>query len=98
MTFATDQLNHGYVTMIEIYSKLIVAKRFIRALKNISKYMTAMSKNVHINKLDDIVDKNNNTYHRPIKMKPIFIKTSTYVNFDFKNNDKKLQMNGPSAI
>ena len=59
--------------------------------------MTSMSKNVHINKLDDIVDKNNNTYHRPIKMKSIFMKTSAYVNFDFKNNDKKLQMNGSSA-
>ena len=44
--------------------------------------MTLMSKNMHVDKLDDIVDKYNNTYHRTIKMKPIVIKTSTYINSD----------------
>ena len=33
--------------------------------------MTLISKNVYINKLDDIVNKYNNTYHRGIKMKPV---------------------------
>ena len=38
--------------------KSIVAERFIRTLKNkIYKYMTSISKNVHIYKLDDIVNK-----------------------------------------
>ena len=60
---------------IEMYStdneeKSLVAERFIRTLKaKIYKYTTSMSKNVYIDKLDDIVNKCNNTYHRAIKMK-----------------------------
>ena len=43
--------------------KSVVAKGFIRTLKNkISKYMTSVLKNVYIDKLDDIVNKYNNTY------------------------------------
>ena len=61
--------------------KYIVAERFIRILKNrIYKYMTLISKNVYINKLDDIVNKYNNTYRRTIKMKPIDVKDNTYIN------------------
>ena len=62
---------------IEMYSihnegKSVVAERFIRTLKNkIYKYMTAISKNVYIDKLDDIVNEYNNTYHITIKMKAI---------------------------
>ena len=61
---------------IEMYSihnegKSVVAERFIRTLKTkIYKYMTSVSKNVYIDKADDIVDEYNNTYHRTIKMKP----------------------------
>ena len=61
---------------IEMYSthnegKSVVAERFIRTLKNkIYKYMTSISKNVYIDKLEDIVSKYNNTYHSTIKMKP----------------------------
>ena len=33
--------------------------------------MISISKNVYINNLDNIVNKNNNTYHKTIKMKPI---------------------------
>ena len=51
--------------------KSVVAERFIRTIKNkIYKYMTSISKNVYIDKLDDIVNEYNNTYHRTIKMKP----------------------------
>ena len=50
--------------------------------------MTSTSENVYINKLDDIVDKQNNAYHRTIKMKPIDVKTSIYTDFDIENNDK----------
>ena len=52
---------------IEIYStynegKSVVAERFIRTLKNkIFKHMTAISKNIYFDALDDIVDKYNNT-------------------------------------
>ena len=55
--------------------KSVVAERFIKTLKSkIYKYMTSISKNVCIDKLDDIVDEYNNTYHTTIKMKPIDVK------------------------
>ena len=50
--------------------------------------MTSVSKNVYIDKLDDIVTEYNNTYHRTVKMKPIDIKDNTYVNFKKEVNDK----------
>ena len=69
--------------------KSVVAERFIRTLKSkIYKYMTSISKNVYINKLDDIVDEYNNTYHTTIKMKPIDVKDNTYINTDKETNDK----------
>ena len=58
--------------------KSVVAERFIRTLKSkIYKYMTLISKNVYIDKLDDIVDEFNNTYHTTIKMKPADVKDNT---------------------
>ena len=69
--------------------KSVVAERFIRTLKTkIYKYMTSVSKNVYIDKLDDIVNEYNNTYHRTIKMKPVDIKDNTYINFEKEVNDK----------
>ena len=68
---------------IEIYSmhnegKSVVAERFIRTLKNkIYKYMTSMSKNMYINKLDDTVNKYNNTSSK-VKTKLVNVKSSTY--------------------
>ena len=60
--------------------KSVVAERFIRTLKTkIYKYMTSISKNVYIDKLDDIVNEYNNTYHRTIKMKPVDVKDNTYI-------------------
>ena len=60
--------------------KSVVAERCIRTLKNkIFKHMTAISKNVYFDVLDDIVDKYNNTVHRTIKMKPIDITDDSYV-------------------
>ena len=41
--------------------------------------MTSMSKNMYIDKLDDIVNKYNNTYHSTIKMNPVDVKSSTYI-------------------
>ena len=41
--------------------------------------MTSISKNVYIDKLDDNVNKYNNTYHKTIKMKPVDAKPSTYI-------------------
>ena len=57
--------------LIHNEGKSVVAERFLRTLKTkIYKYMTAISKNVYIDKLDDIVNEYNNTYHRTIKIKP----------------------------
>ena len=50
--------------------------------------MTLISKNVYIDKLDDIVNEYNNTYHRTIKMKPVDIKDNTYIDFEKEVNDK----------
>ena len=69
--------------------KSVIAERFIRTLKTkIYKYMTSVLKNVYINKLDDIVDEYNNTYHRKIKMKPVDVKDNTYIDFKKEVNDK----------
>ena len=45
-------------------------------------------KNVYIDKLDDIVNKYNNTYHRTIKMKPPDVKDNTYIDFGKEVNHK----------
>ena len=59
--------------------KSVIAERFIRTLKNeIYKYLTSVPKNVFIHKLDDIVNKYNNTYNI-IKMKPVDVKSHSYV-------------------
>ena len=69
--------------------KSVVAERFIRTLKSkIYKHMTSVSKNVYIDKLDDIVNEYNNTYHTTIKMKPNDVKDNTYINTDKKVNNK----------
>ena len=67
----------------------VVSERFIRTLKNkIYKYMTLVSKNVYIDKLDGIADEYNNTYHRTNKMKPIDVEDNTYTDFEKEVNDK----------
>ena len=50
--------------------------------------MTWISKNVHIDKLSDIVNDYNNTYHRTIKMKPVDVKNNAYIDFGKEVNDK----------
>ena len=57
----------------------------------IYKYMTSISKNVYIDKLDDIVKKYNNTYHTSIKMTPVDVKDNTYNDFKKEVNDKDLK-------
>ena len=78
---------------IEMYSthnegKSVVAEIFVRTLKNkIYKYITSISKNVYIDKLDDIVNEYKNTYHRTIEVKPIDVEDNTYINIDKELND-----------
>ena len=69
--------------VIETYStnnegKSIVPERFIRTLKNkIYKYMTSISKNLYIDKLDNVVNNYNNRNHITIKMKLVDVRSST---------------------
>ena len=78
----------------EVYSthneeKSAVAERFISTLKTkIYKYMTSISKNVCIDKLDNIVNKYNKKFHRTMKKIPSDVKSSTYVDCNVGNNDK----------
>ena len=75
--------------------KSAVAEKFNRTLRNkIYKYMTSISKNVYIDKLDDIVNAYNNTCHRTIKMKPIDVKGNTYIDFgkEVNDNDPKFKV------
>ena len=69
--------------------KSVVGERFIKTLNNeIYKYMTTISKNVYIDKLDDLVNKYNNTYDRTIKIKQFDVKSNTYINSSKKINNK----------
>ena len=56
--------------------------------------MTAVSKNVYVDKLDDAVNEYNNTYHRTIKMRPIKIKDNTYFDCikEVNNKDPKFKV------
>ena len=88
------------INNIEMYStcnegKSAVAERFIRTLKNkIFKHMTAISKNVYFNMLDDIVNKYNNTVPRAIKMKSIDVMDDSYVEYNENpnKNDPKFKV------
>ena len=74
--------------------KSVVAEKFIRTIKNkIYKHMTSVSKNVYIDKLDDIVNEYNNTKHRTTKMKPIDVKDKTYIDFGKEVNDNDPKFN-----
>ena len=83
---------------IEMYSahnegKSVAAERFSRTLRNIIyKYMTSIPKNVYIDKLDDVVNKYNNTYHRTTKMRLVDVKSSTYIDSSKEINDKDLKL------
>ena len=62
------------------------AERFIRILEN--KMFDFSIEKVYIDKLADIVNKYNNKYHGTVKMNLIDVKSSTYIAFGIKNNDK----------
>ena len=79
---------------IEMYStnnelKPVAAEKHISTLKNkVYKYVTSILKNVNIDKLNDIANKYNNSYHETIKMKPVDAKPNTYINSSNAVNDK----------
>ena len=78
------------INNVEMYSayneeKSVVGERFVRTLKN---HMTAVSKHVYFDVLDNIVNKCNNTVHRTIKMKPIDITSDSYAEYNEDSNEK----------
>ena len=85
------------INNIEMYStyneaKSLVAEIFIRTLKSkVFKHMTAVSKNVYFDVLDDIVNKYNNTVHRSIKMKPIDVTSDSYAEYNEGSNEKDMK-------
>ena len=56
--------------------------------------MTAISKNVYFDVLDDTVDKYNKTVHRTIQMKPINVSYDSYAEYneDSKKKDPKFNV------
>ena len=71
-----------------------VVERFIRPLKTkIYRYMTSISKNVYIDKLDGIVNEHNNTYHRTINMKPADVRVIHILTLKKKLMIKLLNLN-----
>ena len=54
--------------------------------------MTSMTKNVYTDKLDEIVNKYNNTYHSTIKLTPANVKVNTNVDFDKRITKKILNL------
>ena len=50
--------------------------------------MTAVSKNVYFDVLDDTVNKYNKTYHKTIQMKPIDVKSDSYAEYNVDSSDK----------
>ena len=71
---------------------LLMKNLFEPEKDNIYKYMT-ISKNVYTNKLDDIVNKYNNTYHSTIKMKPVDVKSNAYIDSSKEINNKDPKLN-----
>ena len=60
--------------------------------------MTSVSKNVYIDKLEDIVIKYNNTYHRTIKTKPLDVKDNIYIDFSKEINDQNFKFKGGDHV
>ena len=74
--------------------KSVVAERFIRTLKNkIFKHMTAISKNVYFDLLDDIVNKYDNTIHKTTKTKPIDVTGDSCAEYNENPNKKDPKFN-----
>ena len=90
-------LKDNDIEMYLIHNKgqSVVTNMFIRTLKTkIYKYMTSTSKSVYIDKLDNLVNKFDNTYHRIIKMKPVDVKNNTCINSMELNSNKDVNDKG----
>ena len=103
MNFTIDQWNQdlkkNYREMFSTNNegKSVIAERFIEILKKkIYKYMTSVSKSMRVDKVDDIVNKYDNAYHNAIKMKPVEVKSNTYIDSSkgINNKDPKSKIGG----
>ena len=50
--------------------------------------MTAVSKNVYFDTVNDNFDEYNNTYHRTIKLKPVDVKSESFAEYNEESNEK----------
>ena len=81
-SFAKKWFKNNDIEMYSIHNegKSVVAERFIRTLMTrVYKYMTSILKNMYIDKLDNIVNEYDNTYHGIIKIKPVDVKDNTCI-------------------
>ena len=60
--------------------------------------MTAVSKNIYFDVLDDVVNKYNNAVHRKIKMKPIDVTSHSYVEYNEDSNKKDPKFNVDNIV
>ena len=77
-----------------------VAERFSRILRNtILKYLTSISKNIYIKKLDDVINKYNNTY-TTMAIEPVVLRSRIYIDFNKENNKeyRKFKVGYPVRI
>ena len=94
LNFIIGQNNYGCKAMIEMNSThnegtCVVTEKMFRTQKNkLQKYIILVIKIAYIDKLDDLFNKYNNTYHKTMKMKPKDMESSTYVDIGVENNDK----------
>ena len=97
-SFVKKWLKNNDIEMCSIHNegKQVVADRSIRNLKTkICKFMTSISKNVYIDKLNDVVNEYNNIYHRTIKMKPVDVEDNTYINSMEQHGSKEVDDKDP---
>ena len=79
-----EKKNATEICLIYSEEKSAVVARFIKIYKS----MTLLSKNVYTDKLDELANKYNNTFHRTIKMKPVDANSGMYFDFNKEINQE----------
>ena len=82
--------------------KSVVDERFIKILMcKLNKYMTSISTNMYIDRLDYIVNKYNNIYQNRMKMKlnkPVDVRFNTYFDFNKENTYKHPNLDADNHV
>ena len=60
--------------------------------------MISISRNMYLDKVDDLVNKYNNTYHSTTKMRLVDVNSITYIDFDNKNNKENPKFKGGDHV